>query len=205
MGALDTDKSQGWPVSNQLFDKKHLPWAGLGIGLFLIITFWGFYNHRHPSTDDAYVNANVINIAAQVSGVVETAVVSTIKRFARVTCFLHDPRTFQYAVDKAKANLELATQQMKADEDAIKIAQAELDENQAQYKWANKNAWRILTLAKNGQISLADGDQAKEQLRTSPAALVASQSQLLQAKQSLGTPGFNARVLEGKSELHTAE
>ncbi len=190
-----------------ILDKKHLPWVSLGIALFLVITLWGFYNHRHPSTDDAYVNANVINVATQVSGVVETVAVSDHQKVRKGDLlFTIDPRTFQYAVDKAKANLELSTQQMKADEDAIKIAQAELDENQAQYKWANKNAWRILTLAKNGQISLADGDQAREQLEQAQAALVASQSQLLQAKQSLGTPGLNnARVLEGKSELHTAQ
>jgi membrane fusion protein (multidrug efflux system) len=191
----------------QKWQKKWTFWTA-GIAALLAAIFgFGFYNHYHPSTDDAYVNAHVIYIAAQVSGPINSIHIQDHEFVHKgQLLFTIDPRTFQYAVDKAKADLQLARQGMGANADAVKIAQAQVDSNQAQYAWAKANAWRILTLASKGEISLAEGDQAKEQLDMDKASLLAAENQLSQARQNLGSEGpMNAQVLQAVAALESAQ
>ena len=173
----------------------------VSIGIFYLL-----YQSRHPSTDDAYVNANVINIAPQVSGSISKIYFNNHQFVTSgQILFLIDPRPFQFAVDQARANLALAWQEMHANQDAVQVARAQVNLSQAQLTWAQKNAWRLITLAKEGQGSLADADQAQEQWDQARASLVAAQSQLSQAIQNLGQPGANnAKIKAAQAALKTA-
>lgn len=136
-------------------------------GTLLFITFvMGFlivsYFTRHPSTDDAYVQANTINVAAQVTGPVASVAVKDHQLVKEgQLLFTIDPLPFQIAVNKASA--ALAAQQ-------------------AIYLLAQQNANRNFKLVIAGQESKATGDQIQSQLDTAKAQLAADQAQLDQAK-----------------------
>jgi multidrug efflux system membrane fusion protein len=67
-----------------------------------------YYRHaeRYPSTDDAYVDADVVGIVAQVSGpIVNLPIVDNQAVRAGDLLFEIDPRPFAIAVEKARAGL----------------------------------------------------------------------------------------------------
>lgn len=148
------------------FSKKYLPlWITVG-ALVVISLYFGFrYVARHPSTDDAYVQANTINVAAQVTGPVATILIKDHEMVkAGQLLFTVDPKPFQIAVDKTAANVA-------AQEAALVLAE--------------QNAKRILELVSRGQESKASGDQAQSQLDSAKATLLAGQAQLNQTKLDL--------------------
>lgn len=145
--------------------KKILIWGSLSL---LLITFSFLtlnYLDHHPSTDDAYVQANIINIAAQVTGPVASIAVKDHELVAKdQLLFTIDPQRFQIAVDKAAATVA---------------------GQRAALLLAEQNAKRILKLVKMGQQAKASGDQAQSQLDNAKAELEAGEAQLAAAELDL--------------------
>ncbi len=148
------------------FSKKQLyVWGSISLAVILSAYCLMRYFDRHPSTDDAYVQANTINIAAQITGPVANIYVQDHQLVNKgQLLFTIDPSPFQIAVDKASA--------------AVAAEQATL-------VLAEQNAERILRLVKMGQESKATGDQVQSQLDNSKAQLLALNAQLAQAKLDL--------------------
>lgn len=145
--------------------KKIALWVGLGIVIVLISYCLMRYFDHHPSTDDAYVQANTINIAAQVTGPIAEIDVRDHQYVQKnQVLFTIDPEPFQIAVDKATADVA---------------------HGQSTLILASQNAARILRLVKMGQESKAAGDQAQSQLDSAKADLAAGNAQLAQAKLDL--------------------
>jgi membrane fusion protein (multidrug efflux system) len=151
---------------NILFSrKKWRLWGCVGAVVIVLLYSMMKYVERHPSTDDAYVQANTINIAAQVTGPVAHVCIKDHEVVHQgQLLFTIDPLPFQIAVDKAAAAIA-------AERAALILAE--------------QNATRILQLVKIGQASKASGDQAQSQLDSSKAELAARQAQLAQAKLDL--------------------
>ncbi len=145
--------------------KKILIWSGsLFFGLIILCAIMHYFD-RHPSTDDAYVQAGTIHVAAQVTGPVASILVKDHQAVQKgQLLFTIDPLSFQIAVDKAQANVAA---------------------KQATLLLAEQNAERILRLVRMEQASKAAGDQIQSQLDSAKADLVAGQAQLAQAKLDL--------------------
>ncbi|MCK4869525.1 MAG: HlyD family secretion protein [Gammaproteobacteria bacterium] len=167
--------------------------------------FWR-YEMVHPSTEDAYVNANIINIAAQVSGPIATI---DTQNHAFVNkgqlLFSIDTKPFVIAVQQAQAELDNVRQQAKALQEAIIAANALVTERQSELVDTQKDAHRILTLVRKGVLPISDGDSIKSKLQVAEAALKAAQSNFQEAQQQLGTPGEdNAQIRTAKAALNQA-
>src|SRR5580704_8095288 len=111
------------PVSDPLAMRV----VGRALGLLIVLAaiVLGFYVTRlyyvYPRTDDAYVRANVVGIAAHVSGpIVQMPIVDNQHVKEGGLLFVVDPRPYQSAVDKAEAELALTNLQIKALEDTIR-------------------------------------------------------------------------------------
>src|SRR3989338_292721 len=91
-------------------NKKIVNYASLAIittALILSGYFYWLHQQRYPSTDDAYVQAHVINIAAQVDGKIVQVLVSNQQQVNKSQLlFVIDPKPFVIALQKAKANLQ---------------------------------------------------------------------------------------------------
>jgi membrane fusion protein (multidrug efflux system) len=79
-------------------------------------TYWYWRNSvLYPSTDNAYVQANVVRVAPLVSGPVAEVKVQDNARVAAGDVLVRiDPAPYQAALDAAEARLDLAQQQQKA-------------------------------------------------------------------------------------------
>ncbi|HLX37881.1 MAG TPA: biotin/lipoyl-binding protein [Candidatus Binataceae bacterium] len=78
--------------------------------------------YAYPRTDDAYVRANVVGIAAHVSGpIVQMPIADNQHVKQGDLLFVVDPRPYQSVVDRTEADLALTNLQIKALDDAIRF------------------------------------------------------------------------------------
>lgn len=176
--------------------------------IILLIAFYVYWQYQliYPSTDDAYVQAHVINIAPQIDGPIQSIDIKD-QQFVKQgdLLFVIDSTPFEIAIQNAKAKLDLATQNMKSLEEAIKTAEALVTERTSQLDVTLKNSNRILDLVRIDQLSKSQGDIAKNNIKVAQASLIAAQSQLAQAKETLGTSGnLNAQIRAAQSALDQA-
>jgi membrane fusion protein (multidrug efflux system) len=194
----------------QLFSSRR---ANIMMILVVLLSFTGFgiyyyrYSELHPSTEDAYVQANVVHIASQVSGPIKEVKVSNHQQVHQGQLLLTiDPQSFQYAVDKAKAQLRLAQQRMASFEAGLQVAQANLQQANSSYHVAQKNVPRILTLVKQGKLPQSQGIEAQGRLDKAQAAVSQAQAQVDEARSKLGARNEkNADVQSAKAALAQAQ
>src|SRR6185369_9669492 len=94
--------------------RKQIRWAV--IAAFLVVAAvvgWHYWRQSglYVTTDNGYVQANQVEVAAQVNGTVTEVHVRDQQAVkAGDALFEIDPRNFQIALDRARAQLELARQ-----------------------------------------------------------------------------------------------
>ncbi|HLX37743.1 MAG TPA: biotin/lipoyl-binding protein, partial [Candidatus Binataceae bacterium] len=110
-----------------------------------------------PRTDDAYVRANVIGIAAHVSGpIVQMPIVDNQHVSAGQLLFVVDPRPYQSAVDRAEADLALTNLQIKALEDAIRATGSRKTQLEAELAYDKQYLARIQPLLQRHFVTAND-------------------------------------------------
>lgn len=167
--------------------------AAIAIGGFLI------YRSYHPSTKDAYVGANKVHVAAQVSGQATQVNAQNYQMVHQGDLLVKiDESRFDIELQKARAQLHQAKQNIRAQQAQVDIAKAEIKQRQAELDWAEEHAQRILKLVKKGRISKEKGDQVTKKRLEARAAMVAAKNKLRKAKAQLGKQG------KGKAQLHKA-
>jgi len=187
---------------------KHKKIIGLlGIALFIFIVIYWRYEVIHPSTDDAYVQANIVNIAPQVSGFVQGVFVQNHQAVKTGDLLLTiDPAPFTIALQQAQAEYALAKQKMAADQDAVDTANAVLMQRQAELVNAKLNSNRAIKLAQQGVLSRQAADDAKARIITAQATFDAASAQLKQAQDILGQAGQdNATLKQAEAAVELAK
>ena len=188
-----------------------------------------------PRTDDAYVEADIVQVAAQVEGPIVNA---PIQNNAAVKqgdlLFEIDSKPFQIAADQARAELAQTRQDVESLTDAVKTAEAGIESakadveaardkiksTEAALEKAKKAFARQQRMDRQGATSQkavesaeaafkeagADNQQANSDLGQSEAGLQQARTKLAQAQAELGAPGDeNARILLAKAKLADAE
>lgn len=148
--------------SRQL-QKKIMTIAAILTAIF-VICLW-LYFERYVSTDDSYVNANVVQIAPRVTGQV-TKLYIVNNQFVHKGQVLFELDNEPYLVTKEKAQAQLAM-------------------NQANYKNAQINAKRLLELVDRKVLSPQAGDNAEARLESSFASVQLAKAMLAQAELDL--------------------
>jgi len=162
---------------------------------------------RYPSTDDAYVEADVVAMVAQVAGpIVNLAVEDNQAVRAGDLLFEIDPRPFRIAVDKAHAQLDKTGQDVSGLADDVTSAEAYVRNAQANLRLAEVQWKRIEPLAEIGAVPFQDKDRAQAGLASARAALADAQAKLEKALSDLGAVGVrNVDIRTALAELEYAE
>ena len=178
--------------------------SGVIAAIALGTAYYFYENYYYPSTDDAYVSANIPYIASQINGQVATVDVLDHQAVKKGTVlFTIDPTPFQDSLDQAQGQYLVAQQQYKADQEAIKVAEANLASAQANLVLNQKNTQRMLQLVKAGYASAQDGDQSIANLKSAQASLDGDIASLSEAKENLLTQASQIKVAE--ANLNTAK
>lgn len=160
------------------------------LGAFLAVSFIGWfgiwlYGHYYVSTDDAYVNANIVQIAPRVNGRVDEVYVQNNQYVKRgQLLFTIEKAPLQASVDSAKAQVTIAEAQ---------LAQASL------------HAKRTLPLVKQNYLSPQEGDNVYANLKTAEGNLAYAKAGLAQAQLNLAYTTIKAPTSGWISNLNLRE
>jgi membrane fusion protein, multidrug efflux system len=164
------------------------------LGLFFGIRYW-MYASTHEDTDDAYVAGYTHQIASRVTGTVEQVLVDDNWHVTAGQPLLKlDPRDYQVAVERDRAQVNQSIAQESQAKAALEQAnadllqrQAQIDQAQAQVVQAQAN-FDIAQINYNRDNSLYRKDLkavAKEQVDTTHSSSQAAQGALDAAKATL--------------------
>jgi len=160
----------------------------LGAAVLIIGGLWYYLSGgRYVSTSDAYVQANVLTVSTDVSGIVDQIPVYEGEHVVKgQILFRLDPNKFQIAMDSARANLgqtELTLRSLKADylraQRQVAAQQAVVQSDQATFD-------RYAALVKRGGITEQQFDDAKYKLAADQAVLGGNQANVTSVLARLG-------------------
>jgi membrane fusion protein (multidrug efflux system) len=122
------------------------------------------YNEIYPETDNAYVNANLINIAAKVSGYVKNIYVENNQLVHKGDLLMEiDPVDYALQLTKARQDLALAKQQALTTQQQIVSAQAGVAKARSVFQFAKQMAERYQQLYQQKAGSLQDMQKYQNQ------------------------------------------
>lgn len=165
------------------------------------------YMEGHPSTDDAYLDADVVRIGPQVTGAVAQVPVQSHQEVRRGDLLFEiDPAPFRIAVERAQIQLEQTSDAVGATEAGLGAARALVTQREAELVDARRNAERVLALVAKGTVPASQGDDARASITTAEAQLDAARAQLEQARRNLGLTGEkNAQLRAAEAALAEAQ
>jgi multidrug resistance efflux pump len=180
--------------------------ASLVIVAVLLLPVLRHYE-EYPSTDDAYVDADVVGIVAQVAGPIVKLPVDD-NQSVRVGDLLFeiDPRPFQIQVDTARAELDRTGLNVTGLTDAVRSAEAVLRYSEAQLRLAQTQWKRVEPLSKIGAVPFQDRDKAQAALDGARAGLDNARAELARARADLGeADADNPEIRAAVAQLESAE
>lgn len=144
------------------------------------------YSTLYPSTQDAYVQAHVVTVAAEVTGKVTAVHVTENQRVtAGDPLFDLDDTVYKDAVTQAQAQVEAASEAMGSYTKQIEAASALVESAAAANDAAQAQLARVQRLFDDGNAAQASLDQARSAAAQTESGLRAAQSQQAQARASL--------------------
>jgi multidrug resistance efflux pump len=163
--------------------------------------------YEHPRTDDAYVRANVVGIAPHVSGpIVELPIVDNQRVAAGDLLFVVDPRPYEAALARARAELELTELEVRGYERAIAAAEARVVQREADAAYAQQYVARLEPLLSGQFVTQNQVIEARTKARAAEAAVAEAQSELQRARDVLGQLGdVNARRQAARAAVDDAQ
>jgi len=183
----------------------------LGVSIVIAAIVLGAYvthlYYAYPRTDDAYVRANIVGIAAHVSGpIVQMPIEDNQHVKQGQLLFVVDPRPYQSAVDRAQAEMALTNLQIKALGDAIGAARSREAQLKAQLAYDKQYLDRIAPLLQRHFVTANDVFNARSRVEADQAGVASAHSELSKAQNDLGQYGdFNARRQAAEAALYDAK
>ena len=157
--------------------RKRKAWL-LGLVLLLILAgvgAWAWYSlvgRWHESTDDAYVNGNVVEITPLVTGTVTSIGADDGDRFHAGQVLLQfDPADSQVALQAAEARLARSVRQVRGLYSNVDALKAQLETRQAELRKARQDFNRRKVLADSGAIAAEELSHARDDLSVAEAAV----------------------------------
>lgn len=166
---------------------------------------WWYWRHEglFPSTEDAYVQANIVSVAAEISGqVTEVAVGENEYVEAGALLFRLDGRAFEDAAAEAQAQLDAVRQGMESYREQVRAAESAVRSANTAKKAADSQLSRSENLFAKGDVTQVRLDQDRASAAQAQAALDAAQYQLASARAALA--GNRDTLATARAQLRTA-
>jgi membrane fusion protein, multidrug efflux system len=174
------------PASNSasLKSRRKL-WLAIATGAFVIVgaaygAYWAMALRYAQSTDDAYVNGNVVQITPQISGTVvsigadDTQFVKAGQQLVRL-----DQADAKVALDQAEAQLAKTVREVRNLFATTAQLQAAVEVRQTDLATAQNDLARRAQLGKSGAVSGEELQHARDAVKAAQSALSAAQQQLV--------------------------
>jgi membrane fusion protein (multidrug efflux system) len=159
-------------------------WLAIVVGVFAAIgiaygAYWAIALRYVQTTDDAYVNGNVVQITPQISGTV-VAIGADDTQFVEAgrTLVQLDQADAKVALDQADAQLAKAVREVRSLFATSAQLQAAVAMRQSDLAKASEDLARRERLASSGAVSGEERQHARDAANSATAALLAAQQEL---------------------------
>jgi membrane fusion protein (multidrug efflux system) len=147
--------------------------AGLGYG-----AYWTLSAQYRETTEDAYVEGNVVQVTPQTTGTVTAILADNTEYISAGKVLLTlNPIDARLALQRAEAQLAKTVRQVRGQFSSASQMQANIDLRRADLSRAQADLERRAPLAKTGAISAEDFRHAEEAVRAAQAALAGAEQQ----------------------------
>ena len=141
--------------------------------------WWAVHGRFHESTDDAYVQGNVVQVTSQVAGsVVAIHVEDTDFVKAGTLLVKLDEADTRVALEQAEADLARSVREVRGLFASDAALAAEVMQREAELTRAREDLARRQTIANTGAVSSEDIQHATTALKTAEAGLTSAREQL---------------------------
>lgn len=153
------------------------------LGVLLVVILGGFWwvlwGQYEETTEDAYVEGNVVSVTTQVSGTVVAIQADTTDRVSVGQSLITlNPIDARLALAKAEANLAQSVRSVRGQFASKDQLQALVAQRQSEWVRARSEYQRRRELVQSGAISTETLESAQQAVTGAQAALVAAQNQL---------------------------
>ncbi|PZP21986.1 HlyD family efflux transporter periplasmic adaptor subunit [Pseudomonas kuykendallii] len=157
----------------------------IGLALLVILAVLGvylyhlFYGRFHESTDDAYVNGNLVQITPQITGTVVSIGADDGDYVEQGQVLVRfDPSDSEVALQSAEANLAKTVRQVRGLYSNVDSYKAQVASRKTDVDRARSDFQRRQKLAQGGAISQEELSHARDTLTSAQSALTSAQQQL---------------------------
>ena len=185
--AIDTDAVAAPPVKRRSWLRPALM---LSVPLLLAAVAGYFYltSGRYVSTDNAYVQQDMVSVSPDVGGRIVAVNVRENQRVKKGdVLFRIDPVPFQIALDQANAALAAARVQVDTLSTDTGSAQADIQSANADIQLAQATYERQAALMKRGFTTRASFDAAAHEVAAARARLATAQASAAKARNQVGS------------------
>ena len=190
------------------FVKSNKKAIAIALALIALLGGFAFYHYAGltRSTENAYINADVVNVAAQVSGRV-TAVYIKDNQHVRKgdALFDIDPEPFAIALQRAEADLAQARQNTRQDNAEVSVARAQVAQMESDLANARASYARDKELVAQHFLSQQALDDAKTRTQSLQAALEQAHAKLTKALATPQKPEERGDVLKAQAAIEQAK
>jgi len=153
--------------------------AAVTLALIGYGAWWAAVGRHYQSTDDAYVNGDMVQITSEVPGTVTALGVDDTQSVQRDQTLLElDPADARIAMDNAEANLARAVRQVRTVFAQSAQLRAQITERETALKRAQDDFKRRADLTRDGAVSNEELAHSKDTITQLQASLAAAQEQL---------------------------
>jgi len=173
--------------------------------------YWYYSGGRYVSTDNAYVQADMVAVSPQVSGPISAVLVHENQRVEKGdVLFRIDEQPYRIAIEQAKANLASTRQDIESLKATYQQQKENLQLAKINLTYAQRRYDRQAPLEKNNYLSQATLDEAKNALEAARQQTVLQQQEMQTTLAKLGgsvdTPVEQIpQYMQAKAALDKAE
>jgi membrane fusion protein (multidrug efflux system) len=183
----------------------------LAVIVIVALVGWGLWyftvGRWHESTDDAYVQGNVVSITPQIMGtVVSIGAEDGMKVAAGQVLVQLDPNDAKVAYEQAVANLANTVRQVRGLYSTVSAGRADIAAAQVAVQKARADVRRRAGLVATGAVSAEELAHAREALSAAEAALSSSHGELSRSSALVDSTTLDAQpqVLAAAAQLRSA-
>ncbi len=184
---------------------KHKIAVILGLGALLAILGFTYLYGRSRSTENAYINADVVNVASLVAGRVVTVYVKDNQHVHKGDALFDvDPQPFAIALERAQAELALAKQSARQDTAEVAAARAQLAQTESDLANARSTYERDKELVGQNFLSQQVLDDAKTRVQALEASVAQARAKLSKAQSAPADTAERGDVLKAQAAIDQA-
>ena len=212
---MNTPESKVTPESQPTASPNRYRRAGLlGLGAAVVLgaigygAYWLLDGRYYESTDDSYVDGDVVQITSEVPGTVLSLNVDDTQRVQEGQPLLSlDPADARIAVANAEADLARAVRQVRGLFAQSKELRAQIDQREQAERTADEDLKRRGGLLTDGAISQEELSHARDAVTTTRANVAAARQQLSQTVAQIDgtTIADHPQVLAAAAAVRNAE